>query len=48
MMMYLVDGWQPVLEYRYGCEFGKALNYVVMKTLTGDQVYNVVVVRGSV
>jgi len=48
MMMYLVDGWQPVLEYRYGCEFGKALNYVVMKTLTGDQVYNVVVARGSV
>jgi len=23
VMSYLVDGWQPVLNYRYGCEFGK-------------------------
>ena len=21
-MMYLIDGWQPVLGYRYGCDFG--------------------------
>ena len=22
VMKYLVDGWQPVLNHRYGCEFG--------------------------
>jgi len=27
VMMYLVDGWQPVLNYRYGCEFGRAFNF---------------------
>jgi len=25
VMMYLVDGWQPVLKYRYGCEFGNTV-----------------------
>ena len=23
VMMYLVDGWQPVLSHRYGCDLGK-------------------------
>jgi len=23
VMKYLVDGWQPVLGHRYGCDFGK-------------------------
>ena len=24
-MMYLVDGWQPVLYHRYGCDFGNTV-----------------------
>jgi len=39
VMMYLVDGWQPVLYHRYGCEFGNTVYYASYRTARQNDIY---------